>query len=148
MLDLARVLTGEEIHTVQCVLDSVPPAEPETVAHVQLRTVGGMRCSIEVARVAAGRVGRVEWIGSDGRLIADWTNRHLRYTDSASRSEEWSTPESPTVLTTLREFLRALQQQTPMPITGEDGRRAVEIAEACYRSAEADGKTIILPLRT
>ncbi|MEQ1793834.1 MAG: Gfo/Idh/MocA family oxidoreductase, partial [Nitrospira sp.] len=78
----------------------------------------------------------------------DWTNRHLRYTDSASRSEEWSTPESPTVLTTLREFLRALQQQTPMPITGEDGRRAVEIAEACYRSAEADGKTIILPLKT
>ncbi len=148
MLDLARVLTGEEMHTVQCVLDSVPPAHPETVAKVHLRTQSGMPCSIEVARVDAGRVGRVEWIGSEGRLIADWTNRHLRYIDSASRSEEWSTPESPTVLTTLREFLRALQQQTPMPITGEDGRRAVEIAEACYRSAEADGDTIILPLRT
>jgi predicted dehydrogenase len=147
LLDLVRVLTREEIHTVQCVLNQIPPAHPETSAMVQLRTTGGIHCSIEVARVAAGRVGRAEWIGSDGRLIADWTNRHIRYTDSASRSEEWPVPQSLTVLTTLREFLRALQQQTSMPITGEDGCRAVEIAEACYRSAEADGVTVTLPLK-
>lgn len=146
LLDLVRFVTGEEIRTVRCVLDHVPPAQPETLAMVHLRTAGGVHCSIEVARVAAGRVGRAEWIGSDGQLIADWTNRHIRYTDSASRSEERPTPESPTVLTTLREFLHALQQQTPLPITGEDGCRAVEIAEACYRSAEADGLTITLPL--
>lgn len=114
---------------------------------VHLRTISGIHCTIEVARVAAGRVGRAEWIGSDGRLIADWTNRHIRYTDSASRSEEWLTSPSQTVLTTLREFLRALQQQAPMLITGEDGCRAVEIAEACYRSAETDGATMTLPLQ-
>jgi predicted dehydrogenase len=147
LLDLIRVLTGEEIHTVRCALDHVPPAQPETSAMVHLRTISGIHCTIEVARVAAGRVGRAEWIGSDGRLIADWTNRHIRYTDSASRSEEWLTAPSQTVLTTLREFLRALQQQAPMPITGEDGCRAVEIAEACYRSAETDGATMTLPLR-
>ncbi|HEX7766890.1 MAG TPA: Gfo/Idh/MocA family oxidoreductase [Nitrospira sp.] len=147
LLDLVRVLTGEEIHTVQCVLDQIPPAHPETLAKVNLRTMSGMPCSIEVARVAAGRVGRAEWIGSDGRLVADWTNRDLRYTDSASRSEEWSVPQSLTVLTTLREFIHALQRKTSMPITGEDGCRAVEIAEACYRSAEAEGMTITLPLR-
>ncbi|MCC6141123.1 MAG: Gfo/Idh/MocA family oxidoreductase [Nitrospira sp.] len=146
MLDLARVLAGEEIHTVQCAVDHMPPAQPETLAQVQLQTVGGMHCRIEVARVDAGRVGRAEIAGPDGRLIANWTNRHLQYTDSASRSEEWSMPQSQTVLTTLREFVRALRQQTPMPITGEDGCRAVEIAEACYRSAEADGATIRLPL--
>ncbi len=146
LLDLVRVLTGEEIETVQCVLNHMPPAHPETVAKVHLRTMSGMPCSIEVARVAAGRVGRAEWIGSEGRLLADWTNRHIRYTDSASRSEEWSTALSPTVLTALQEFLRALLQHTSMPITGEDGCRAVEIAEACYRSAEADGVTVTLPL--
>jgi predicted dehydrogenase len=148
LLDLVRVLTGEEIHTVQCVLDQIPPAHPETLAKVHLRTMSGMPCIIEVARVAAGRVGRAEWIGSDGRLIADWTNRHIQYTDSASRSEEWLTSPSQTVLTTLREFLRALQQQALMPITAEDGYRAVEIAEACYRSAEADGVSVTLPLKT
>ncbi|MCS6291685.1 MAG: Gfo/Idh/MocA family oxidoreductase [Nitrospira sp.] len=147
LLDLVRLLTGEEIEMVQCVLNQIPPAHPETFAKVHLRTLSGMPCSIEVARVAAGRVGRAEWIGSEGRLLADWTNRHIRYTDSASRSEEWSTALSPTVLTTLREFLRALQRHTSMPITGEDGCRAVEIAEACYRSAEADGASITLPLK-
>jgi len=147
LLDLVRVLTGEEIETVQCVLNQIPPAHPETLAKVELRTMSGIPCSIEVARVAAGRVGRAEWIGSNGRLLADWTNRYIRYTDSASRSEDWSTVPSQTVLTTLREFLRALQQQSPMPITGEDGCRAVEIAEACYRSAETDGATMMLPLR-
>ena len=147
LLDLVRVLTREEIETVQGALNQIPPAHPETFATVHLRTMSGMPCSVEVARVAAGRVGRAEWIGSEGRLLADWTNRHIRYTDSASRSEEWSTALSPTVLTTLREFLRALQQHTSMPITGEDGCRAVEIAEACYRSAEADGVGVTLPLK-
>ena len=146
MLDLVRVVTEEEVRTVRCVLDHVPPAQPETVAQAEIQTIGGIQCRIEVARVAAGRVGRAEWAGSDGQLIADWTNRSMRYTDGASRSEEWSTPQSPTVLTTLREFVRALQQKTPMPIAGEDGCRAVEIAEACYRSAEAGGKPVTLPL--
>ncbi|NOS78910.1 MAG: Gfo/Idh/MocA family oxidoreductase, partial [Nitrospira sp.] len=57
LLDLVRVLTGEEIETVQCVLNQIPPAHPETFAKVHLRTMSGMPCSIEVARVAAGRVG-------------------------------------------------------------------------------------------
>jgi predicted dehydrogenase len=52
------------------------------------------------------------------------------------------------VLTTLQEFLHALQQNSPMPITGEDGCRAVEIAEACYRSAENGGRTVTLPMET
>ncbi|MDP3090351.1 MAG: Gfo/Idh/MocA family oxidoreductase [Nitrospira sp.] len=147
LLDLVRVLTGEEIETVQCVLDHMPPGHPETFAKAQLRTKSGIPCSIEVARVEAGRVGRAEWIGSDGQFLADWTNRNIRYTDSASRSEEWSTALSPTILTALREFLRALQQHTSMPITGDDGCRAVEIAEACYRSAAAGGTAITLPLR-
>lgn len=147
LLDLVRYVTGEEICAVRCVLDHVPPDQPEALAMVHLRTASGIHCSIEVARVAAGRVGRAEWIGSAGQLSADWANRRIRVIDSASRSEEWSTPPSPTVLTTLREFVRALQEKIPVPITGADGCRAVEVAEACYRSAEAGGITVTLPLK-
>ncbi len=146
LLDLVRVLSGEDVHTVQCVLDRLPPEHPETSATIHLRTRSGIDCKIEVARVEATRVGRAEWIGSNGTLTADWTNRQLRMTDSASRCEERSMPQSPTVLTTLREFLHALERNTPMPITGEDGCRAVEIAEACYRSAENGGRTVTLPI--
>lgn len=146
LLDLVRFVTGDEIQTVRCVMDHVPLDRPETLAMVHLRTTGGIHCGVEVARVTAGRVGRAEWIGSEGQLTADWANRHLHITDGVSRSEGWSVPQSPTVLTTLREFLCALREQTPMPITGEDGCRAVEIAEACYQSAEAGGIAVTLPL--
>ena len=56
-------------------------------------------------------------------------------------------PPSQTVLQTLTAFLQAVKNNSPMPITGEDGCRAVEIAEACYRSAQAGGKPITLPLQ-
>ena len=148
LLDLVRVLSGDEIHTVGCVLDRLPPEHPETSATIHLRTVTGIDCRIEVARVEDARVGRADWIGSNGTLTADWTNRQLRVTEGGSRNETRSMPQSLTVLTTLREFLHALQRNAPMPITGEDGCRAVEIADACYRSAENGGRTVTLPMQT
>ena len=36
----------------------------------------------------------------------------------------------------LKEFFHALQTDTPVPITGEDGLWAVELAEACYQAAQ------------
>ena len=51
-------------------------------------------------------------------------------------------PQSLTVLYTLSAFLQSVSDGTPMPITGEDGCRAVEIAEACYQSAQAGGTPI------
>ncbi|MEC4889450.1 MAG: Gfo/Idh/MocA family oxidoreductase [Nitrospira sp.] len=146
LLDLVRYVTGEEIRAVRCLMDRLPPAAPETLAMVHLLTDGGTQCAIEVARVAAGRVGRVEWIGSEGQLTADWSNRQLRSIVPAAAGEEQTVPPSQTVLVTIREFLRALEQHRPMPITGEDGCRAVELAEACYRSAEAGGSPVTLPL--
>lgn len=146
LLDLVRYVTGEEIRAVRCVMDRLPPADPETLALAHLLTEGGTHCAIEVARVAAGRVGRAEWIGSEGQLTADWSNRQVRSVVPAAAGEERTVTPSQTVLVTIREFLRALQQQTPLPITGEDGCRAVELAEACYRSAEAGGSPVTLPL--
>jgi len=146
LLDLVRYVTGEEIHAVRCLMGRLPPDAPETLAMVHLLTDGGTHCAIEVARVAAGRVGRAEWIGSEGQLTADWSNCQVRSVVLAAAGEERTVTPSQTVLVTIREFLRALERQTPMPVTGEDGCRAVELAEACYRSAEAGGRPVALPL--
>jgi predicted dehydrogenase len=48
----------------------------------------------------------------------------------------------PTVLDTLQAFVHAIQTQTPPPITGLDGCRAVEAADACYRSATLGGTVV------
>lgn len=145
MLDLVRFLTGEEVREATCKMDRLPPAAPDTSASVMLTTVGGTVCRIDVARVPAGRVGEAEWIGSNGRLHADWIQHRLRWTGTGA-TEEWTLVPTHTVVATLVAFLRAITTNRPVPITGEDGWRAVELADACYRSAEAGGRPIILPL--
>lgn len=143
LLDLVRFLTGEEVSTVRCTMDVLPPAAPEITASVELTTGGGTVCRIEIARVAAGRVGHAVWSGAQGRLEADWGQRRLQCSDETETSD-FDLPPAQTVLATLTAFLQAVNDDTPMPITGEDGFRAVEIAEACYRSARNGGLCVVL----
>ena len=132
-LDLVRFLTGEEVVQVYCEMEGAP----ETRAFVSLRTAGGFPCLLDVSRVTAGRVSRAEWIGEDGQLVADWV--HHRLSRLCSRQQEERTVEDcPTIVSTLTAFLTALREGRPMPITGEDGLRAVELADACYQSARTN----------
>lgn len=145
MLDLVRFLTEEEVREARCTMDRLPPAAPDTSASVKLTTVGGTVCHIEVARVPAGRVGEAEWIGSNGRLSADWTRHRLWWTGTGVTEERTIVPTQ-TVVATLDAFVQAIAHNRAVPITGEDGWRAVELADACYRSAETGGAPVRLPL--
>ncbi|MGQ0667262.1 MAG: Gfo/Idh/MocA family protein [Nitrospiraceae bacterium] len=144
LLDLVRFMTGEEVREVRCTMDPLPPASPEISASVHLTTQGGTVCALDIARVTEGRVGLVEWVGSQGWLQADWVHHRLRWR-AGFDVKEWELPPSQTVLTALTAFLRAVEAGATMPVTGEDGCRAVEIAEACYRSAQAGGVPVTLP---
>lgn len=147
MLDLVRYLSGEEPREVRCTMDRQPPTAPETRALVHLTTTGGTTCRIEIARVLESRAGRAIWIGSQGQVEADWMHRRIRCADDAGvETMNVDLPPSQTVLATLTAFLQAVKNNAPMPITAEDGCRAVEIAEACYRSAQAGGKAVTLPV--
>jgi len=146
LLDLVRFLTGEEVREVCCTMNRLPPTAPETVVSARLTTQGGTVCIIDTARLPGERVGLAEWIGSEGRLLADWPHRRFCAVNGRDEHEEREFPQSQTVLATLVAFLQAVENRSPMPITGDDGYRAVEIAEACYRSAQAKGKPVALPL--
>jgi len=43
-------------------------------------------------------------------------------------------------------FVDAILEGTPPPVTAEDGYKAIELVEACYRSAQQDGARIRLPV--
>lgn len=144
LLDLVRFLTGEEVRDVSCTMNRLPPTAPETVVSAHLTTRGGTACILDIARLPEERIGVAEWIGSGGRARADWPHRRFWWAGQTDEREEMEFPPSQTVLATLIAFLQAIEQGGPMPITGEDGCRAVEIAEACYRSAEAGGALITL----
>ena len=143
LLDLIRFLTGEEVIEVRCDMDGSAPERPESRALVSLRTSGGLPCIVDVSRVTAGRISRAEWVGKDGQLIADWVNHRLSRISSGNALDEKTLEDRPTIVATLQAFLDAIERGVPMPITGFDGQRAVEIADACYHSA-VTGQTVQL----
>jgi predicted dehydrogenase len=142
LLDAVRFLTGDEVRDVRCHMDPVPPAGPETKAAVQLTTVGGIECRLDIARVPAGRIARMEWIGTEGRVSADWSQRRVMKHGKAGISEEWTVEPRQTILSVLQAFVHAIRTNSCPPVTGKDGQKAVEIAEACYRSAELGGQLV------
>jgi predicted dehydrogenase len=147
LLDLIRFLTGEEAAEVSAQLIRQHTVATEDVALATVRLRSGLRCFLEVSRVSGGRLCRVEAIGPDGLLVADVGPSVL------TRVKGWATVESeaiadrPTVVTVLQEFIRSLAAGTPVPVTGEDGARAVAMAEAAYHSARAGGPVPVPDLR-
>lgn len=140
LLDLVRFLTGEEIAEVRCSI--APAGGPETVATVRLRTTGGLACTLDIARVESQRVGTAEWIGSAGTVTADWPGRTVTRCLTGGASDRRTVEPRPTVLAALQAFVHAIRTGTPPPVTGLDGCRAVEAADACYRSASLGGAAV------
>ncbi|MBI5776633.1 MAG: Gfo/Idh/MocA family oxidoreductase [Nitrospirae bacterium] len=137
LLDLVRFLTGEEVAEVRCEVERPSPKSAELRALASLRTTGGLPCIVDVSRMTRGRVSRAEWIGADGQLNADWVHHRVRKVSAGSVASEQTVEDVPTVEEVLRAFVGALARGGPMPVTGTDGQRAVEIADACYESAES-----------
>jgi predicted dehydrogenase len=142
LLDLVPFLTGEEVVAVRCELDQLPTVAPDTMAIVQAQTVSGMQCVMDIARVAAGRVARTEWVGTQGQITADWFHQRVSGVTGDTAPFEWAVQPQQTILATLRAFVYAIETNSPPPITGRDGCRAVEAADACYRSAELGGASV------
>lgn len=142
LLDLIRFLTGEEILDVQCTMTPAPHTGPEIQVQAQIRTSGGIRCALDIARVETQRQGRAEWRGTIGTIKADWVARTLTRIANDGTSRTWTLQARPTILATLEAFVQAIRTNTAPPITGLDGCLAVEAADACYRSAARDGAVV------
>ena len=142
LLDMVPFLTSQEIVGVRCELDQLPSVAPDTVAIVQAQTVSGVQCVLDIARVVAGRVARTEWVGTQGQIAADWLHQRVSGVIGDTAPFEWAVQPQQTILATLRAFVHAIETNSPPPITGRDGCRAVEVADACYRSAELGGASV------
>lgn len=147
LLDLVRFMMGDEVVEVRCVMDAVPPAAAESRVFAWLRLAGGRWALLDISRVSSGRVGRVEVIGTEGQLEADWQCRRLRLVAASLPPREWHVEPSPTIVATLRSFVGAVRDGTEPAVSGEDGKRAVEIAEACYESARRNGEPVMVRYR-
>lgn len=143
LLDLVRVLTQDEVHSVSADIDRLGAQDPEHRVFIKLVTQRGLPCYLDISRVSQGRVTRAEIMGSKGQALADWTTNIVRKISRGSEILDYPCPPGATLIEVLRDFCQAIRTGSPMPVTAEDGLRAVELADACYRSAQT-GKQVFL----
>ncbi|MCK6554042.1 Gfo/Idh/MocA family oxidoreductase [Candidatus Binatia bacterium] len=134
--DLARLLSGLEPDRVSCEMGYVLTSGTEDNFVATVRFGGGaVLASIAGSRASASRSGPIELAGEHGQLIAD----HIFRTATLIQGSTATPLPVPSPVSTVRAvvcaFADALRHGTPMPITLDDGLRAVAVAEACYRAA-------------
>lgn len=136
LLDWVRTMIPREQLTVSAELTRSSPSSPESHAEITMTTRSGLSCHLDIARVRTKRVTEIEIIGTKGRVQGNWTKGLLQTFENETLVSEEIVLRTPTIVLMLKDFFQALQTRQAVPITGEDGLQAVELAEACYQAAK------------
>ena len=147
--DMARWLLGEEPRTVFAAASSIVDADIGRVgdvdsAMVLMHTLSGRLCHINNSRRASyGYDQRIEVHGSKGRLIAG----NLMPTTVEIANAAVVAIDKPyhffleryadAYAIELNQFIVAVNEHRPMPVSAEDGRRALVLAEAAIQSVSS-----------
>lgn len=148
--DMGRWLLGEEPvevwATASCLVDPQIAAVYRDVdtAMIVMRTESGRQCHINNCRQASyGYDQRLEVFGSEGMIVND----NLRPTTLRRFGAQGTESRDPLLhffleryaqsyVRELDAFIEGVLAQQPMPVTGEDGRRALLLANAALESAQ------------
>ena len=158
-LDLARWLMNEEVVEVSAfgsnlVDDAIRAAGDFDTAATSLRSKSGKLCLINNSRRAVyGFDQRVEVFGSKGMLQTanQMESGLLRWTSDGTAQQDrlklfFLERYADSFRNELDEFLDAVKEGRQPSVTGEDGRRALILADAAQQSAET-GKAIRLDVK-
>ena len=145
--DVARWLLGEEVETVYAAASVLTDPKIGELgdydsATVVLRTASGKQCTISNSRRASyGYDQRIEVLGSKGLISARNTHEaNIELADGAGFSRPpllnfFMTRYTAAYANEIAAFCKAVADGTPTPTTGEDGLKALELAEAALTSA-------------
>ena len=134
--DLVRLLTGCDVARVWCRTGRIATARTEDNFAAVLELDGSDAIvTASGCRATAGRSGLIDLAAAEGQLVADHQLHFAYRTRGLERRPVDLPPPAQTVREALESFARLLQHGEAPPATLTDGVRAVEIAEACMRSA-------------
>lgn len=142
VVDLMRVLTAEEVVEVFCEKDTVftPDLAVEDCGLVSLQFSGGAFGTLDCSWSRPphypvwGDV-TLNVIAEGGNLFLDLFSEHVDVYRNADASYSWLDYGHDVNQALLGDFLRCVEQGQPVPISGEDGLRALEVALAAYEAA-------------
>jgi len=145
--DLVRFLTGREVGRVWCRTSRVATRRTEDnfVATLDLEGDDTL-VTVSGCRATAGRSGLIDVAAAEGQLVADHQLHFAYRVRGLDRTQiELSSPAH-TVHDALDAFARLLVAGETPPTSLVDGVRAVQIAEACMKSAAAGVPVEVAPL--
>jgi predicted dehydrogenase len=142
-IDLLRWLTGGNVVEVSCVTTRLLTTETEDNFVMLARLdKDGVLAQIAGSRALGGRTGLIELAGGGGAIVADHVDRTAWLVRGRERTPITVPAAIPTVRETLRAFVDGVRTGSPMPITIDDGVRAIAIVDAAYRSAARAGAPV------
>ncbi|MQX38706.1 inositol 2-dehydrogenase [Sinorhizobium meliloti] len=147
--DMARWLLGEdptEVYAIgSCLVDArIADLNDFDTTMVVMRAPSGKQCHINTCRHASyGHDQRIEVFGSKGMLQNGHVRPHTvnRFTEQATGSQApllhfFLERYKQAYELELEAFLETLQSGREMPVTADDGRKALALAEAALRSVK------------
>jgi predicted dehydrogenase len=145
--DLVRHLTGREVTRVRCRTTRVATVRTEDNFAAVFDLEGSdALVTVSGCRATAGRSGLIDVAGANGQLVADH-QLHFGYrVRGLERTDLGLPPPTQTVREVLAAFVRLLAHGEEPLSSLADGVRAVQIAEACLRSAAEDRPVDVPPL--
>ena len=145
--DLVRFLTGREVVRVWCRTSRIATRLTEDNFAATLDLEGGdTLVTVGGCRATAGRSGLIDAAAADGQVVADHQLHFAYRVRGLDRTPIELSPPAHTVREALEAFARLLVAGETPPTSLADGVRAVQIAEACMRSAAAGMPVDVAPL--
>jgi predicted dehydrogenase len=145
--DLVRFLTGREVVRVRCRTSRIATVRTED-NFAALFNLDGSDAIVTVSgcRATAGRSSLIDAAAADGQLVADQVLHYAYRVRGLERTPVDLPPPTQTVRDALASFASLVTKGVEPPASLADGVRAVQIAEACYRSAAEDRAVDVPPL--
>lgn len=155
-IDALRYLTGLEWGRVSCEYDSfVPPDDVEDFSVAMVRYESGAIGVIQTSSFLqdgppSETVGGDRIYGTEGELVVGdpvriRTNEPSRLGEAETWHQVATEPGRSKGMYLIEEFTRAILTDGEPPVTGADGRKALELVTAAYRAGET-GESVSLPL--
>ncbi len=137
IFDLTRFLSGHEFVTVDSRQEQVlnPVVEDFFLARASLSD--GCHVSLEVSKYTRSRACWLEAVGEEGQIMADYLDGGIILRHGRDEEKFDISATAPTLPMVLKDWLDAVRDGSPPPVTVQDGLATMRIVEACYRSAAA-----------
>ncbi len=137
IFDLARFLSGHEFMTVDSRQRQVLNPVVEDFFLAQASLSNGCQVSLEVSKYTRSRACWLEAVGEDGQIMADYLDGGIIFRHGRDEEKFDISAATPTLPLVLNDWLASVRDDSPPPVTVQDGLATLRVVDACYRSAAA-----------